>query len=60
MTAFLMNINVFEHKIRQEQILNDLWSCHLDWIICTILQLLFLLNLGKICIVLQILEFSNY
>ena len=33
MTAFLMNINVFEHKIRQEQILNDLWSCHLDWII---------------------------
>ncbi len=58
MTAFLMNINVFEHKIRQEQILNDLWSCHLGWIICAILQILFLSNLGK-NLLYQIFSFFN-
>lgn len=45
--AFLMNINVFEHTIQIEQLLENLWCCHMLWIICTAVQFLFLTDIGK-------------
>jgi len=45
--AFLMNIYVFEHVIQLERLLESLWCCHMLWIICIVVQFLFLTGLGK-------------
>lgn len=44
--AFPMNIDVFGHVVRLEQLLTDLWGWHSLWIACAALQLLILTPLG--------------
>lgn len=45
--AFPMNISVFGHTLRREQLLADLWGWHLFWLICAAIQILLLSALGK-------------
>lgn len=45
--AFPMNIDVFGHVIRLEQLPADLWGWHSLWIVCAILELLILTSLGN-------------
>lgn len=40
--AFFMNISVFGHIIRWEYLPDDLWGWHTGWIICAVIQMLFL------------------
>lgn len=41
--AFLINISIFDHIIRRGHLLEDLlWGWHICWIVCTIVQILFL------------------
>ena len=46
--AFVMNIDVFESAIRHNYLLEDLWGWHTCWIICILLQILFLTGLGRV------------
>lgn len=47
-SAFLMNIGVFGHAIRKGHLLDDLlWGWHICWIICAVIQILFLTELWK-------------
>lgn len=45
--AFAMNIDVFEHTLRRDHILEDLWGWHTCWVICTVLQMILLTGFGK-------------
>ena len=45
--AVFMNIDVFGHTIRKEELWSDLWGWHLCWIICVAIQVTFLSSLGK-------------
>lgn len=45
--AFPMNIDVFGHVIRLEQLRTDLWGWHSLWIACAILEPVILTSLGK-------------
>lgn len=45
--AFPMNIDVFGHTISLEQPLEDLWGWHFGWILCLVIQILFLSGLGR-------------
>lgn len=45
--AFLMNIDVFGHTIHLEHLLRDLWGWHFGWLICFVIQVLCLTELGK-------------
>ncbi len=44
--AFPMNIDVFQQTIRWEQFGKDIWNWHLLWIVCGVVQILFLSSLG--------------
>lgn len=44
--AFPMNIDVFQQTIRWEQFWKDIWNWHLFWIVCGVVQILFLSSLG--------------
>lgn len=44
--AFPMNISIFGHEISWKAPLNDQWSWHICWLVCIVLQILFLTNLG--------------
>lgn len=45
--AFPMNIAVFGHKVNWSIPLEDLWSGHIGWLFCIVLQILFLSGLGE-------------
>lgn len=45
--TFPMNVSVFGHPLRQEQLLADIWGWHLFWIICVVIQILILSGLGE-------------
>lgn len=45
--AFPMNIGVFQHTIRREQFLTDIWGVHLCWFLWMAVQILFLTKLGR-------------
>lgn len=40
--AFFMNTNVFGHIIRWDHLQDDLWGWHTGWLICAVIQMLFL------------------
>ena len=50
--SFLMNINIFGHKINFVQLAEGIWSWHVCWIVCIIVQVFVLLGLGKNLLVL--------
>lgn len=43
--AFFMNIDVFKHTIRLDQLAKDIWCCHMIWVISILAQILFLSGL---------------
>lgn len=45
--AFPMNIEIFGHVIRLEQLWKDLWGWHLWWLSCAVMQVLFLSKLKE-------------
>lgn len=46
--AVFMNIDVFGHTIRKEELWSDLWGWHLCWIICVAIQVTFSSSLGNL------------
>lgn len=46
--AIIMNIDIFNHPIRIEQLLPDLWGWHLFWIGFAVLQMMIFSQLGKL------------
>lgn len=45
--AFCMNVTVFEHEIRRNQLLDSLWGWSMGWIVLAVIQVLLLSGLGK-------------
>lgn len=47
LTAFYMNVNVFQHNIRLEQLWECIWGIHLFWLLFAAVQILLLSGLGR-------------
>lgn len=56
--AFFMNISVFGHIIRWNHLSDDLWGWHTGWIICAMIQMLFLSGFAQ-CVRRQVLKLPN-
>ena len=48
LTAFYMNVNVFQHIIRPEQFWGYIWGIHLFWLLFAAVQILLLSGLGRV------------